>query len=56
MSNTVCVDGTFQYTFFLAIKLNITIVTSYDSLMQQDLHNRPSTLILAYEFIGFNAT
>ena len=33
MSSTVCVDGTVEFTFFLVIRLNITIVTSCDSLI-----------------------
>ena len=32
MSTTVCVNGVVQFTFFLVMRLNITIVTSFDSL------------------------
>ena len=33
MSSTVRVNGTVQVTFFLTMRLNITIVTSCDSLI-----------------------
>ena len=33
MSSTVRVKGTVQFTFFLIIRLKITIVTSFDSLI-----------------------
>ena len=33
MSTTVRVNGTVQFTFFLVMRLNITIVTSCDSLI-----------------------
>ena len=33
MSTTICVNGTVQFTFFLVMRLNITIVTSCDSLI-----------------------
>ena len=32
VSTTVRVNGTVQFTFFLVMKLNIIIVTSFDSL------------------------
>ena len=33
MSTTVRVNGTVQFTFFLVMRLKITIVKSYDSLI-----------------------
>ena len=33
ISTTVHADGAVQFTFFLVVKLNITNVTSYDSLI-----------------------
>ena len=33
MNTTICFIGTVQFTFFLVIRLNITIVTSYDSFI-----------------------
>ena len=33
MSTTVCVNGTVQFTFFLVIRLHITIVTNCNSLV-----------------------
>ena len=33
MNTTICFNGTVQFTFFLVIRLNITIVSSYDSFI-----------------------
>ena len=33
MSTTVCLNGTVQFTFFLAMRLNSTMVKSCDSLI-----------------------
>ena len=33
LSTTVCGNGTIQFTFFFIIRLNVTIITSYDLLI-----------------------
>ena len=52
-STFVDVDGTAQFTYFLVTKLNITIITSCDSLLAS-LSNT-CTLMFTYQFSSFYA-